>query len=108
MKNLLTHISVRCLFVLFSLFMATELFAAEQSPQRPSRKPPEQAIAVCQGQTEKASCEFHSHKGLESGVCEYTPDKKWYACKPTRPEEEPKRKPVEFTENKDKIKNNDK
>ena len=46
------------------------------------RIPPDSAISACSGKSEATACEFIGHNGAKQGVCAYTPDKKYYACKP--------------------------
>ncbi len=47
-------------------------------------KPPQMAISICTGQSEKAQCQFQGPRGLESGFCENTPDQQYFACNPSR------------------------
>lgn len=47
-----------------------------------SRVPPQVAIDVCTGKSEGTSCEFTDPRGSKTGTCVYTPDKKYYACRP--------------------------
>ncbi len=47
-----------------------------------SRIPPDSAISACSGKSEGTACEFIDPNGTKQGVCAYTPDKKYYACKP--------------------------
>ncbi len=48
----------------------------------PSRTPPDSAISACSGKSEGTACEVTGPNGTKQGVCAYTPDKKYYACKP--------------------------
>lgn len=48
----------------------------------PSRVPPESAISACSGKSEGTACQVTGPNGTKQGVCAYTPDKKYYACKP--------------------------
>lgn len=48
----------------------------------PARVPPQLAIDVCKSKSEGTACEFTGPNGTKQGVCAYTPDKKYYACKP--------------------------
>ena len=50
--------------------------------QGASRIPPDSAISVCSGKAEGTACEITGPNGAKQGVCAYTPDKKYYACKP--------------------------
>ena len=47
-------------------------------------KPPQTAIDACLKKTAQTSCSFQGPKELEFGVCEDTPDKQYFACKPER------------------------
>ena len=47
-----------------------------------SRVPPDSAISACSGKSEGTVCEITGPNGTKQGVCAYTPDKKYYACKP--------------------------
>ena len=47
-----------------------------------SRIPPDYAISACSGKSEGTACEVTGSNGTKQGVCAYTPDKKYYACKP--------------------------
>ncbi len=48
------------------------------------REPPRESQAACRGKPEGSMCSFVSQKGKESGTCAYTPDNKFYSCRPTR------------------------
>jgi hypothetical protein len=48
----------------------------------PSRTPPDSAISACSGKPEGTACEVTGPNDTKQGVCAYTPDKKYYACKP--------------------------
>ena len=47
-----------------------------------SRIPPDSAISACSGKAEGTACEVTGPNGTKQGVCAYTPDRKYYACKP--------------------------
>lgn len=47
-----------------------------------SRIPPDSAISACSGKSEGTACEVAGPNVTKQGVCAYTPDKKYYACKP--------------------------
>ncbi len=47
-----------------------------------SRVPPESAISACSGKSEGTACVVTGPNGTKQGLCAYTPDKKYYACKP--------------------------
>jgi hypothetical protein len=44
--------------------------------------PPQEAITACSDKAEGAACEANTPNGTEEGVCAYTPDKKYFACRP--------------------------
>ena len=56
--------------------------ALEQSGQHDLQATPQTAQDACSGKTEGDVCQAHGPQGIESGKCEYTPDKKYFACKP--------------------------
>lgn len=59
-----------------------------QGKGRPPRHgpPPAEAISVCAGQSEGATCSFVApHGDKVNGVCENTPQGDYFACKPDRP-----------------------
>ena len=53
--------------------------------QREMRAPPQAAIDACSGKAEGSVCQCQGPQGVESGVCVYTPDKKYFACRPNHP-----------------------
>ncbi len=55
-----------------------------EEKMRQGGKPPQTAIDACVDQTAQTKCSFQGPKELEFGVCEDTPDKKYFACKPDR------------------------
>ncbi len=55
------------------------------------RVPPRESQDACKGKPEGSTCSFMSPKGNEDGACAYTPDNKYYSCRPERGE---KRNPV--------------
>ncbi len=57
-----------------------------QSPMSKPRggKPPQEAINICLSKSENSSCSFQGPKTAENGFCEFTPDKQYFACNPTR------------------------
>lgn len=74
------------------LLVSGNVLAAEyDSPQQrnqgpgggPSRVPPESAISACIGKPEGTACQVTAPNGTKQGACAYTPDKKYYACKPS-------------------------
>jgi len=48
----------------------------------PPKVPPQSAIDACTSKSEGTSCEVSTPQGTRSGICAYTPDKKYFACKP--------------------------
>jgi hypothetical protein len=81
--------------ILGTLVISGNAFAQSQSdygssPQQgqqwqapgPSRVPPDSAISACSGKSEGTACVVTGPNGSKQGVCAYTPDKKYYACKP--------------------------
>ena len=49
-----------------------------------SQVPPEESRAACTGKAENSPCSFISPKGKETGTCAYTPDRRYFACRPER------------------------
>ena len=47
-----------------------------------SRVPPESAISSCKSKSEGTACEVSGPNGTKQGICVYTPDKKYFACRP--------------------------
>ncbi|WDE05657.1 YHYH protein [Thalassomonas viridans] len=76
--NLLT---AGCLLALTHLAQA---FVPEPppKPRGPGGQPPQQAIAICQDQAEFSQCQMSRGDRTETGYCEYTPDRKYFACNP--------------------------
>ncbi len=56
--------------------------------KRRGGKPPQPAIDICLSQKESSLCVFQGPRSLEEGVCEFTPDKQYFACKPDRKEKQ--------------------
>lgn len=55
----------------------------EQQERGSSRVPPQAAIAACKGKSEGTSCSMVVPSGeTKTGVCVYTPDNKYFACRP--------------------------
>ncbi len=48
------------------------------------RVPPQESQDACRGKSEGRACSFMSPKGREVGTCAYTPDNKYYSCRPER------------------------
>lgn len=51
--------------------------------RRGVKAPPKSAIDACVGKNAGDACECKGPRGNEAGVCEYTPDKKYFACRPS-------------------------
>lgn len=69
------------------VLVATISFANEGPCRGEDRdcKPPKEAIEICEGQATDAQCQVTSpHGDLIDGTCQYTPDEKYFACKPER------------------------
>ena len=49
-----------------------------------SRVPPQAAIDACIGKPEGTTCEVSTPEGSKVGDCAYTPDKKYFACRPEK------------------------
>ncbi|MCP3849567.1 MAG: hypothetical protein GY694_04920 [Gammaproteobacteria bacterium] len=49
-----------------------------------SRVPPRESQDACKRKSDGSSCSFVSPKGKETGTCAYTPDNKYYSCRPKR------------------------
>ncbi len=50
------------------------------------RVPPRESQDACEGKSEGSTCSFTSPKGYEAGTCAYTPDNKYFSCRPERGE----------------------
>lgn len=55
-----------------------------QQGQGQQRTPPQEAITACSGMSEGTSCQVQGPQGAINGTCGYTPDKKYFVCKPAR------------------------
>lgn len=79
------------IIVIGALLALTFGLAQEQRPQQgEERIPPQEAIAICDGQDEGTSCSMTTPRGdTMEGTCGNTPDGKYFACKPKNP---PRRK----------------
>ena len=69
-----------------TLFVVTISFANQSSNgqgQREMRKPPQEAITICEGQDEGNSCNITTPRGdTQDGTCKNTPDGKYFVCMP--------------------------
>ena len=65
--------------VLFLLLVVGAVYA-----QQESRMPPQSAIDACTGKPEGTACEVSTPEGTKAGDCAYTPDQKYFACRPER------------------------
>ncbi len=79
----LWRLNMRILVVLF-MFISSVVYAESREP------PPESKIA-CKGKLEGEKCSFVGPRGEESGSCEYTPDKVYFACRPDRGDKKPQK-----------------
>ncbi len=77
--NFSTRAKTTLLGTVFSLL--TTALAAQDAPT-PGGVPPQEAQTICAGKNEKELCEVPRPDGMESGWCEWTPDKKYFACNP--------------------------
>ena len=48
------------------------------------RKPPKESLDACINKSEGSICAFVSPKGDEKGTCVYTPDNRYFGCRPNR------------------------
>ncbi|KGJ93977.1 hypothetical protein [Colwellia psychrerythraea] len=53
-------------------------------------KPPQPAIDICLSKEENSACEFQGPQETEKGICEFTPDQRYFACKPSRQGRQPR------------------
>ena len=71
-----------------TIWLVTILLAVASYPSsslaQESRMPPQSAIDACAGQSEGTACEVSTPDGTKSGDCAYTPDNKYFACRPER------------------------
>ena len=74
----------RILSLFLSSFFMAGVVSAQDSMGQESRMPPQSAIDVCVGKSEGTSCEVSTSEGAKSGDCAYTPDRKYFACRPVR------------------------
>lgn len=77
---------MKTLFMTLLVLGSTLLLASEDrgGPRGGGdRQPPQEAIEVCEGQSENSVCEVTTPRGdtLE-GTCHTTPDEKYFACRP--------------------------
>ncbi|WP_420266589.1 hypothetical protein [Candidatus Magnetominusculus dajiuhuensis] len=47
-----------------------------------SRIPPQPAIDACTGKSDGTTCNMNTPGGAVTGICVYTPDRKYFACHP--------------------------
>lgn len=58
-------------------------YGYDNSNQKQMRQPPAEAITICKGKNSGESCSITTPKGDSiNGMCEDTPDGKYFACKP--------------------------
>ncbi len=68
MKNISLILSIIFIFVGFAYGQA----------------PPEESQTACTGKAENSPCSFIGPQGEANGTCAYTPDRKYFACRPER------------------------
>jgi hypothetical protein len=67
--------------IILPLLLVTALSAQD-------RMPPKESLEACISKQEGTICSFIGPRDeKESGVCEYTPDNQYFACKPERPDD---------------------
>jgi len=69
--------------LLLGAFVASVAYAQSNQTMPSGGMPPalpQSSIAACEGKVEGATCAV----GNETGTCSYTPDKQYFACKPSR------------------------
>jgi hypothetical protein len=71
-------------FLFLFLFFITGVVSAQGPVEQASRKPPQHAIDVCAGKSVGIVCEVSTPEGIKSGNCAYTPDQRYFACRPER------------------------
>jgi hypothetical protein len=91
-RKVISELIVALLLVSANAFAESSLdYNSQQQPRQQqsqgqkngaSRVPPDSAISACSGKSEGATCEVTGPNGTKQGVCAYTPDNKYYACKP--------------------------
>ncbi|MCK9595185.1 MAG: hypothetical protein PHH68_05115 [Candidatus Omnitrophica bacterium] len=54
-----------------------------QSGNQERKTIPQEAIDACSGKSEGSACQCGGSQGGGSGTCGWTPDKKYFACKPS-------------------------
>ncbi len=99
MKNtIIIGMVLSCLSLLlapaFSTMAENSKPPVKNSEQRPlpehrGGKPPPQAIASCVDVSEQSACSFQGPRTLDRGICEFTPDKQYFACNPSRQAKQP-------------------
>ena len=66
-----------------TLSFANESPCGDKEDQQKDRKPPKEAIEVCEGQATDTICQVTTRHGdILNGTCKYTPDEKYFACAP--------------------------
>ena len=64
--------------------LTSQVTYAQNPEAGPGGKPPQSAILACSDIAENTQCSFQGPRGMESGACEHTPDKQYFACNPSR------------------------
>lgn len=97
MKDIFVLKTVGTAFVFLSLLTAPTFMvvaSSETNNQKPllkhqHGKPPKPAIEICLLKKKKSACDFQGPQENEKGTCEFTPDKQYFACKPSRQGRQP-------------------
>ena len=58
------------------------MFSTILNAKPEGKEPPKEAIEVCVGKVEAASCTMNTPRGELTGQCMNTPDKKYFVCMP--------------------------
>jgi hypothetical protein len=68
--------------IIITTILFTSVLFAMGGQDRADRQPPQEAISICEGQSEGSTCTLNTPRGEMSGTCSTTPDGKYFACKP--------------------------
>lgn len=69
--------------VIISFCATTALLTISYANQGGERKPPQEAIDICKGQSEGSECKVTTPRGdTLTGICQNTPDDKYFVCMP--------------------------
>jgi len=76
---------MKTLFLVAILVFSGNIFAQPERDNLGKRVPPASAILACEGKVDQTVCTMKGRNDEEmTGVCENTPDGKYFACKPNR------------------------